>query len=73
MTRVSRADRTSEVLIFEYRSRKKCIWTAFIFVTDCYYLCGVNFSCRIKCSRKNVSHKKRCGLLGFNVFNSVID
>ena len=35
--------RRQEAVSFADRSRKKYVWIAVSFVTDCSYLCGVNF------------------------------
>ena len=37
----SRREHHQEALSFAYRSRKKCMWIAIIFVPDCFDLCGV--------------------------------
>ena len=54
VTKMSSASRTEhqEALGFAYRSRKKFMWIAVIFVTDCFYLCGMNFDDVLQCSRK---------------------
>ena len=42
-----------EALGFAYRSRKRFMWIAAgFFVTDCFYLCGMNFDDVSQCSRK---------------------
>ena len=45
ITNMSLTSRTEyqEALSFADRSRKKCLWIAIIFVTNCFYLCGWNF------------------------------